>query len=71
MARRLDELRDALAAIERRIETVVRGDGFIEDLIDLQKRRNAALAELRYEALQAEDIDDIPPVSQARAARRQ
>ena len=69
MARRLDELRDALAAIERRIETVVRGDGFIEDLIDLQKRRNAVLAELRYEALQAEDIDDIPPLAQVRAAR--
>lgn len=71
MARRLDELRDALAAIERRIEAMVRGDGFIEDLIDLQKRRNAALAELRYEALQADDVDDIPPVSQVRTARRQ
>ena len=72
MARGFAELQGELHRIEARIRELTRADGFIEDLIDLEKRRRALLAELlcsQPESRQA--VNDSAPWSRAPMARRQ
>lgn len=72
MARRFAELQGELHRVEGRIRALTQSDGFVEDLIDLEKRRKTLLAELlctRPEFRQA--VDEPVLWSRARAARRQ
>ena len=71
MAQRLDELRAAVAEIDEQIETLIRDDGFVQDLVELAKRRQALLAQIEsIESSWADDLDDPLPWSRAGAARR-
>ena len=72
MARRFGELQGELHRVERRIRALTQSDGFVEDIIELEKRRKALLAELlcsQPESRQA--VNASVPWSRAPMARRQ
>jgi hypothetical protein len=72
MARRFAELQGELHGVEARIRELTRSDGFVEDLIELEKRRKTLLAELlcsQPESRQA--VNDSVLWLRAPMARRQ
>ena len=72
MAPRLAELQGELHRVEGRIRTLTQSDGFVEDIIELQKRRKTLLAELLCSQLESRRaVNDSVPRSRAPLARRQ
>jgi hypothetical protein len=72
MARRFAELQGELHRVEGRIRALTQSDGFVEDIIELEKRRKTLLAELRCSQTESSPaVNDFLPWSQARVARPQ